>query len=510
MVAHRYNVSTLLDANVEAERGDKVAVIAGDEQVTYGELLSRVEAMASAYRALGVVREQRVLLVLDDTAAFPVAFFGAIRTGAVPVPVNPYSVPTDFPYFIADSYARVVVTDSSRAETLRPALAGPDGAARLITVDQGVDGALLLGDLLAEHAGAGLPPADTHRDDMAFWLYSSGSTGRPKGVVHLHRAIPYTCQAYADQVLGIVADDVTFSSTKLFHAYGMGNNLTFPYWAGATTVLMEGKPTPGSVLDTIERHHPSLFFSAPTLYNAILKTPGAADRDLSSVRRCVSAAESLPAEVFRRWRDTFGVTILDGIGSTEMLHIYCSNAQGDLRPGSSGKAVPGYELELRDLDGALTPPGEVGNLLVRGGSALAAYWHQQEKTRHSVRGEWFFTGDRYRLDADGFYWYEGRTDDMMKVSGLWVSPVEIEGTLLEHPGVYEAAVVGVDVEGLNRIKAFVIRTPDHAGEDLADELAQWCKSRLARHKFPHLVEFVDDLPKTTTGKIQRFKLRAPA
>jgi benzoate-CoA ligase family protein len=292
----------------------------------------------------------------------------------------------------------------------------------------------------------------------------------------------------------------------MFHAYGLGNSLSFPCWAGATTVLLSGRATPAAALETIEARRPTLFFSAPTLYNAILNQEGSHDRDLSSLRQCVAAAEALPAEVWRRWKETFGLTIIDGIGSTELLHIYCSNRPDDVRPGSSGKPVPGYELKILDADGGPVPEGEAGDMYVKGDSALAFYWRQHEKTKHSLLGEWFFSGDRYRLDADGFYWYEGRSDDMIKVSGLWVSPIEIEGVLLEHPAVGESAVVGVEVDGFMKIKAFVIAKVDGSPE-LVAELQEHCKSRLQRYQFPHLIQFVPELPKTLTGKIQRYKLR---
>ncbi|TMB46899.1 MAG: benzoate-CoA ligase family protein, partial [Chloroflexi bacterium] len=296
-----------------------------------------------------------------------------------------------------------------------------------------------------------------------------------------------------------------------FHAYGFGNNLTFPYWMGATTVLHAGRHTPATVLDTIEKRRPTLFFSAPTLYNAILNVEGAKTRDLSSIRHCVAAAESLPAEVWRRWKETFGLTILDGVGSTEMLHIYCSNRLDDVRPGSSGKPVPGYELKILDERGRPAPAGEAGDLYVKGDSALALYWAQHERSKHSILGEWFFTGDRYRVDGDGYYWYEGRSDDMIKVSGLWVSPIEIESVLLEHPAVAESAVVGVSVGGFTKIKAFVIVKNDAVkGEELVTNLQDHCKTRLQRYQYPHMIEFVAELPKTVTGKIQRYKLRDAA
>jgi benzoate-CoA ligase family protein len=507
-VPERYNASTLLDRNLEQGRGPKTAVLWQDASLTYQELFQQACAFANAVRALGLQREQRLLLVLDDSPAFPVAFLGAIRAGAVPVPVNPLYRSQDFAFFLVDSYARAVVVDHPFLPRLEEALGGLAERPTVVVANgPAPEGCLSLQELLATHRGE-CPPADTHRDDMAFWLYSSGSTGRPKGVVHLQRNIPYTCQTYALQVLGIREDDITFSTSKLFHAYGLGNNLTFPYWVGATTVLRSGPPTPEGVLETAQRYRPTLFFSVPTLYNAILNHPQARHYDLSSVRLCVSAAEPLPAHVFHRWKDTFGLTILDGIGSTEMLHIFCSNRPQEVRPGSSGRPVPGYELKLLTPEGGPVPVGEAGDLYVKGGSAFAYYWHHLEKTRATFQGEWVRTGDRYRVDEEGFYWYEGRSDDMIKVGGLWVSPIEVENALMEHPAVLEAAVVGVQREGFTRIKAFVV---PKGGVDpspaLVQELQEWCKGRLQRYQYPHLVEFVQNLPKTVTGKVQRYRLR---
>jgi benzoate-CoA ligase family protein len=495
----RYNVGAdLLQRNLKTRAG-KVAIHSATGDTTYGELCKLACGAAGTLAELGVRREERVLIVAFDSPGWVASFLGAIWMGAVPVPVNPLLQRSeDYNHYIEDSLARVVVVDSASEEKV-------SAAAGRATIPQRV----LRADQIA--AGPEVPIALTRRDDMAFWLYSSGSTGKPKAVVHLQHDIPYTCVTYAEQVLGITERDTTFSTTGLFHAYGFGNNLTFPYWVGATTVLHAGRNTPATVLDTIERRRPTLFFSAPTLYNAILNSEGAKSRDLSSIRHCVAAAEALPAEVWRRWKEAFGLTILDGVGSTEMLHIYCSNRLDDLRPGSSGKPVPGYELKILDDVGAPTAPGKAGDLYVKGDSALALYWAQHEKTKRSILGDWFLTGDRYRLDAEGFYWYEGRSDDMIKVSGMWVSPIEIESVLLEHPSVSESAVVGVGVEGFTKIKAFVITRADVVpGDALVSELQEHCKTRLQRFQYPHLIEFVAELPKTVTGKIQRYKLRESA
>jgi benzoate-CoA ligase family protein len=489
----RYNVGAdLLDRNLEAGRGDKIAIHSAAGDVTFSALARLASGAAQQLLDHGVRREERVLIAGFDTPGWVASFLGAIHIGAIPVPVNPLLQRSDdYVHYIQDSLARVVVVDANTEEKLR-------GAAKTQSV--------IRADQL-EPAGE-ITPAATRKDDMAFWLYSSGSTGKPKAVVHLQHDIPYTCTTYAEQVLGIKESDTTFSTTGLFHAYGFGNNLTFPYWVGAGTILHAGRHTPATVLDTIEKQKPTLFFSAPTLYNAILNFEGAKERNLSSIRHCVAAAEALPAEVWRRWNEAFGLTILDGVGSTEMLHIYCSNRLDDVRPGSSGKPVPGYELKILDEHGEPVRQGAAGDLYVKGDSALALYWAQHEKSKRSILGEWFFSGDRYRMDADGYFWYEGRSDDMIKVGGLWVSPIEIEAALLEHAAVNESAVVGVDVDGFTKIKAFVIAKPGAAtGDALVLELQEHCKSRLQRYQYPHVIEFVTELPKTVTGKIQRYKLR---
>ncbi|WPO70541.1 benzoate-CoA ligase family protein [Streptomyces sp. KN37] len=510
----RFNLSTLVDRNLDVGRGERTAFHCGDEQVTYADVFRRMCAMGRALRALGVRREERVLLALDDSPDFVTAFLGALRVGAVPVPVNPRSRIGDFRFFAEDSYAKAVVAEAGLGETLSAAL-GRSGV-RVIEAagaERG-DAALCLPELLDAHDGE-LPALDTHGEDVAFWLYSSGSTGRPKGVVHLQRDAVATCRRYAGQVLGATQQDLHFSSTKLFHAYGLGNGLTFPLWHGGSAVLMRGRPTPEAVLDTVERFRPTLFFSVPTLYSAMLRTPQARRRDLSSVRLCVSAAEPLPATVWHAWHDTHGLAILDGVGSTEMLHIYCSNTPGAERPGSSGKAVPGYEIKLVDSDGRTPRGAGRGEMYVRGPSTLARYWHRQESTRACLQGDWYRTGDRYRVDEDGYHWFEGRDDDMIKIGGLWVAPTEIEDVLLDHPRVLEAAVVGVrQPDGLSRVKAFVVPldaapgTYPEGADDLADQLRHWCKERLQRYQFPHAVEFVGELPKTATGKVRRFELRA--
>jgi benzoate-CoA ligase family protein len=344
---------------------------------------------------------------------------------------------------------------------------------------------------------------------MAFWLYSSGSTGKPKGVVHLHHDIEVTCESYAHEVLGLREDDITFSTTKLFHAYGLGNGLSFPLWTGATSVLKAGPSKPALIVETLRARRPTMFFSVPALYAALVREPDA-DGALDSVRVCVSAAEALPPSTFERWRERFGLDIIDGIGSTEMLHIFCSNRPGQVEPGTTGRPVPGYELRIVDEDGGVIEGPGVGALEVRGDSCAAFYWHQHEKTKRCMLGDWFASGDRYERRADGAYVYVGRMDDMLKVGGLWVSPVDMENVLIAHPRVRGVGVVGVTIEDASRIAAFVECEGEAGDEELADELRAWCKERLRRYEYPHVVEFVDELPRTLTGKVQRFRLRERA
>jgi benzoate-CoA ligase len=505
--AERLNASTLLDRNLEAGRADKTAFLTADGALTYGELASLTAAVGSYLVDLDVQREQRVLMILDDSPAFPATFLGAMRIGAVPVPVNPMDRVDNYVYYLDDSYAKLLVVEASLLPSLEPELESRLGL-HVLVVDGEPGPHASFHAVARDHAGDLGPPTDTHREDMAFWLYSSGSTGRPKGVVHAHRDIGVTVDQYALGVLRIDELDVCYSTTKLFHAYGLGNSLSFPLSVGATTGLVKGRSIPERIFEAVGSYRPTLFFSVPALYAAMVNAAGAADVDFSSVRACVSAAEARPAATLARWQALTSVPILDGIGSTEMLHIYCSNTLDDLAPGTSGRPVPGYELRVVDEHGLDVAPGEPGDLMVRGDSCAAFYWHQRDKTRYSMRGDWFHTGDRYIVDGDGHYVYLGRSDDMIKVGGLWVSPTDVEGCLVRHPAVSEAAVIGVHVEDLSRIKAFVIcATPPEDPDALADELRQWCKGNLRRYEYPHVIEFVQDLPRTPTGKVQRYKLR---
>ena len=502
------NVSTLVDGWLEAGRGSDTVVIAADDRAwTADGLHAAVCAVAVRLGDLGFRREDRIMLVMDDTPALPAVFLGAMRIGAIPVPVNFLARAEDFGYFLDDSAAIAAVVDHAFLETVGPQIASRPDVRLIVGNGPAPDTAASLDEWMRSDAGD-VSPIETHPDDMAFWLYSSGSTGPPKGVVHSHADISATCSAYAESVLGLGQSDVVFLSTKMFHAYGLGNSLSFPLWTGATSVYLTGRPSPDRLLERIRSRRPSVFFTVPALYNAMLANPDFDDTDWSVVRTAVSAAEPLPPEIWRQFLDRTGLEILDGIGSTELLHIYCSNQTGAVRPGTTGVPVDGYSLEIRDVDGELCDADEAGEMWVKGPSALSSYWHQPDRTRDKIRGDWFLSGDRYRKDAEGFYTYMGRVDDMMKVGGLWVSPIEIENRLMEHEAVQEAAVVAVEVDHRSRIKATVILTEGReAGEELTAALQQWCKARLQRHEFPHVVEVVADFPRTATGKIQRFRLR---
>jgi benzoate-CoA ligase family protein len=501
-----YNFSTIVERQIEAGRGDHPAFVASDATLTYEELRRQVNRAGHLLRELGVRREQRVLLVLDDTTVFPVGFLGAIRIGAVPIPVSPLDKPENFRHFVTDSYAELVLTDLACLERLQDALAGLEVRC-LVRGGSGSKVEDLEVGLAAQEPE--LSPAPTHRDDLAFWLYSSGSTGKPKGVVHLQHDIEVTCVNFAEQVLGLGPTDVTFSSTKLFHAYGLGNGLSFPLWSGATSVLMSGPTKPEPIIRTLTEHRPTVFFSVPALFSAIVRDPSA-EGALEPVRYCVSAAEPLSADTVRRWSERFGIDIVDGIGSTEMLHIYCSNRPGRVEPGTSGWPVPGYEVRLVDDDGRVLDGPATGGLQVRGDSCAAFYWHQHEKSKTTMLGPWYATGDRYTRREDGAYSYVGRVDDMLKVGGLWVSPVDMEHVLMEHPRVSGAGVVGVSLDGTTRLAAYVQYAGGEPDDTLAAELRAWCKERLRRYEYPHLVIFVEDLPRTLTGKVQRFRLREMA
>ncbi len=512
------NVSLCLERNLEAGRGQRIACMAGDRELTFEQLWGEVNRMGGLLRELGVRREERVLLVLDNTTVFPIAFLGALRIGAVPVPVSTLDTPENFRHFIEDSYVRVVVCDGERLSTLQASLAGHDLLYLTRAKDTGAFGGEDAGDTVSpasviELDGAlqaqerELSPVSTHPDDMAFWLYSSGSTGKPKGVVHVHGSVRVTCENFARQVLGVHEDDRMFATTKLHYAYGLGNGLFFPLYFGASAILLEGPAALEHILRTLRERRPTIFCSIPSLYALLAGDPDA-DGAFDSVRMCLSAGEPLPLQTFESCRERFGVTLLDGIGSTEMLTTYCTNRPGGVVAGTTGRPVPGYELRLVDEQGSVVHGPGVGALEVRGDSCAAYYWHQRERTRRCMRGEWFASGDRFERRGDGTYVYVGRTDDMLKIGGLWISPIDMEQVLLEHPAVRGAGVVGVELRGHTRMAAFVECDEQAvADEHLANSLRDWCKQRMRDYEYPHIVRFIDELPRTITGKPQRYKLR---
>lgn len=507
-IPNQYNASEVLFHNLDAGRGDKVAIYCGDETFTYAQLAEMANRVGNALKDLDIEAGSRLMMLLLDTPAFPATFFGAIRAGIIPIPVNTVLQAHDYEYFLKDSGAKVVVVSEMLCPKIEAVRANCPDLEHVIVVG-GAAADMHNWDALLAGASPDLEAINTHKDDPAFWLYSSGSTGFPKGVVHLQHDIPYTVETYAKLAMGIREDDITFSASPAFHAYGLGNNVTFPYSVGASTVLFPGRRTPEVVFEHIDRYKPTLFFTAPTLYAAMLALSDAEERDVSSLRLCISAGEALPPELFHQWRERFGVEILDGIGSTELLHIFISNLPGRVKPGSSGVPVPGYDAKIVDENGDPAPQGESGDLLIRGDSAAPFYWNRPEKTAQTMRGEWIFTGDRYHQDGEGYLFYDGRSDDMLKVGGQWVSPIEIENTLIEHPAVLESAVVAArDEVNLVKPKAYIILHEGHQpGEALVRELQTFVKSKIAPYKYPRMVEFVTELPKTATGKIQRFRLR---
>jgi benzoate-CoA ligase family protein len=506
----RYNlVDHFIDRHIRDGRGGKTAIISSDHRVTYAEIADQINRVGNGLRALGLQEEQRVLLVLPDTPEFAAAYFGIMKIGAVAVPTSTALRASDYAYFLEESRAKIAIVHSTFLSELAPALSGQPCCTNVIVCGEPAGGYTNWGKFLAG-ASPKLDAAPTSRDDVAFWLWTSGSTGRPKAAVHLQHDWVYCCDYYAGGVVNIDVNDITFSSSKLFHAYGLGNGLMFPFHAGATTILYPGKAQARAILETAQTNRATLFFSVPTLYAAMLQE-AEQDKsyDLGSVRLAVSAAEPLPADIFRRWKDRFGVEILDGIGSTEVLHIYLSARAGQVRPGSTGQAVAGYELALVDHNGQPVAPGAIGDLMVAGPSTAPCYWNRRDLSQERMRGRWFFTGDKYRIDEDGYYWYAGRSDDMFRVSGQWVSPIEVECALIEHPCVLEAAVIAFEEETrLHTPKAFVVLKRNYVGSaELLRDLQDFVKKRIAPHKYPRRIEFVTELPKTAAGKLLRYKLR---
>ncbi len=505
----------LFDLN--RDRADKTAYIDDVGTLSYGQLETRSRQLAAALLAAGIRREERVLLLMLDSADWPVSFLGCLYAGVVPVAVNTLLTADDYAYMLEHSRAQAALVSGALLPVLQQAMATAQHELGAVLVARPV-AALAQGTADFEAALAAQPalgaPARTAPDDPGFWLYSSGSTGKPKGTVHTHANLWWTQELFGKPVLGLTESDVCFSAAKMYFAYGLGNAMTFPLSVGATVLLMAGRPTPeatfarwtGNAEHQGAAHRPTVFFGAPTGFAAMLASPRLPPREAVALRMCSSAGEALPGELAQRFKAHFGCDIVDGIGSTEMLHVFLSNRPGDIRYGTTGKPVEGYEIELRGEDSQPVAVGEVGDLYIKGPSAALMYWGNREKTRETFLGGWTKSGDKYSRDADGYYTYAGRSDDMLKVSGIYVSPFEVESTLMLHPSVLEAAVIGTpDADGLTRTKAYVVLKAGHSAS--ADELKAFVKERLAPYKYPRLIEFLEALPKTATGKIQRFRLR---
>jgi acetyl-CoA synthetase len=499
-----YNAAAILFDNIAAGRGERIAIRSDLGDMTYGELADEASRYANALRSLGLVPGERVLLFMDDTPAYPAAIFGALAGGFVPMLINTLSPPDLIRFFFEDSGARAAIVDHAFID----AFASAPCETVIVTngpAPDGMKGAEWVAGFADSAAIAPVGP-----DAMAFWMYSSGSTGRPKGVVHNHRDIAYTIDGYAKPVLGLGADDCCFSIPKIYFAYGFGNSISFPFSAGASALLLSGRPTPARIYEQVARHRPTILFGLPTLYTALIKDVSSADADLSSVRLCISAAEILSEDVSESWRRRFGHRIVEGLGSTEVLHIYLTNWPDRQKFGSAGQCAPGYEVKLTDRDGNPVADGEEGIMWVRGGSNALAYWNRPDKTAETMRDGWIWTGDRFTRDADGFYFFRGRIDDLVKISGQWVYPLEIEMALAEHPDVRECAVLALEMPDRRMtLKAWVVAESGAVpGPELTAQLQGWVKQVLLPYKYPRLIEYMESLPKTGTDKIDRQALKA--
>ncbi|MEK6280097.1 MAG: benzoate-CoA ligase family protein [Acidobacteriota bacterium] len=530
----RFNMADyFLYHNLEEGRENKVCLYFEDKKFTYGDTAGMSNRVGNALRELGVEIEDRVLIVLPDCPEFVWTWFGAARTGAVITMVNPLLPAEDYKYYLDYTRARLAVIPQTLAESFREATGSSQHLKAVLVVDSG-DDAASLPHYQAAHpekeskaSGSGRDtkwvsfkeiveaqsdeclPADTHRDDIAIWLFTSGSTGHPKGAVHLQHDLPFNAEVFAKGTIGVNKDDLTLAVPKLFFGYATGTNLLFPFSVGGATALFAERSTPEKLFELIGRYRPTILTTVPTMINSMLNAGDISQHDLSSLRFCYSAGEALPIELYERWMKTIGVEIYDGIGSAEMFHIYISNRPGDVKPGSLGKVVNGYEARIVDADGGQVSTGEMGTLRIKGDSAALCYWNAHEKSKETFAGDWCTTGDQFHVDDEGYYWYHGRTDDMLKVSGIFVAPAEIENCMLQHESVRECAVIGADAgDGLIKPKAFVVLREEVGSTDaLAEELKDFVKSHLAVYKYPRRIEFVASLPKNDRGKIDRKKLR---
>ncbi|MEK7311367.1 MAG: benzoate-CoA ligase family protein [Chloroflexota bacterium] len=506
----QYNAVDILERNLAA-RGDKVAIYSAEREMTFRQVANEANQIGNALKKLDVRLGESVGILSPDCAEWVASFFGIVKIGAISVGINTLLKPHEHAYILRDSRARTLIVHAALLPSIAPIRDQLDFLKHVIVIGgKGRDGDFVFKDWITGESTE-LAGAPTHRDDFCSLNYSSGTTGEPKGILHAHKDYPLTAQLWGKDVLGLRESDRCFGAPRLFFTFGTGGVLIFPWYVGASTVLMAGPPRIATnMLETIQRFKPTILYNAPTGYAAMLAMEDFNKKyDLSSLRLCVSAGESLPAPIWHAWKERTGLDIIDGIGSTENFHIFLSNRPGEIRPGSSGKPFPGYEVKIVDENGVEVPRGEVGNLLVKGETAALFYLHQYEKSRRTFLGEWLFTGDKYYVDEDGYYWHAGRSDDMLKVGGIWVSPVEVESTLLSHPSVLECAVVGhADASMLIKPQAFVVLKEGYQPtEQMKEELVEHCKQKMAEYKRPRWIEFVQELPKTATGKIQRFKLR---
>lgn len=511
-IPDEFNVGDfLLDRHLREGRGDKTAIYYKDRAITYREFVESANRAGNAFKKLGVEEENRVMICLPDSPEFLYSYFGAMRIGAVPVPISTMALPQDYKYYLSDSRAKVLITDENLAAKFMEVAPEIKTLRHFIVVGKADAGQLSYEELVKDES-ASLMVAATSKDDMAFWLYSSGTTGTPKGVVHLHHDVLYFIPTYCENVLSITEEDIVFSVSKMYFSYGRNASIESTFYAGAAVVLEPELPKPEKVAEVISHYKPTIFFGVPTSYRSILDflENEKVEYDFSSLRVCISAGEALPKVIFDRWKAICGVEILDGIGSTDVGGIYISNLPGKIKPGSCGLLLPGFEARLVDEEGKDVPQGEVGTLWIKNDGSTPFYWRKHQKSKESILGEWFNTNDQFYQDSDGFFWFSGRADDMLKAGGIWVSPVEVEGILLEHPAVHECGVVGhVDESNLEKPLAFVVLKPGYEpSAQLEKELQEFVRSKTAHYKYPRWVKFVDALPRTATGKLQRFKLRA--
>ena len=523
----RFNMADyFLYHNLEEGRENKVCLYYEDREWTYGEVARLSNQTGNALRELGAEIEDRVLIVLPDCPEFVWTWFGAARIGAVITMVNPLLPVADYEYYLDYTRAKVAIVHESLLNTFGEAAASARYLRAVLVVGAFSHAAAQRRSAVAplrekkqikwvdfeevvNAASDECTPADTRRDDIAIWLFTSGSTGHPKGAVHLQHDLPFNTEVFAKATMGVCADDLTVSVPKLFFGYATGTNLLFPFAAGGATALFSERSTAEKMFEVIKRYRPTILTTVPTMINSMLNVPGASAEDVSSLRFCYSAGEALPKELYERWMNAFGVDICDGIGSAEMFHIYITNRPGDIKPGSLGRIVKGYEARIVDAEDSEVATGEMGTLKIKGDSAALCYWNAHEKSKETFAGDWCTTGDQFHVDEDGYYWYHGRTDDMLKVSGVFVAPAEIENCLLQHEAVLECAVVGHESEGLVKPKAFVVvREGFIATDALAEEIKQFVKENIAIYKYPRWVEFVDSLPKNDRGKIDRRKLKS--